>query len=128
MTETQSRNPPSEDFERTRRSLLTRLKNWDDKKGWKEFMDRYGRFIFSIAVRSGLSREEAEDVVQETVLSVAKKIPDFRYQGEKGSFKAWLVMIVKSRIGDMLRKKYRRLPDSGAFHSGEATGTSACRS
>ncbi|MDB6133765.1 MAG: rna polymerase sigma factor region 2 [Verrucomicrobiales bacterium] len=127
MTRTQENAPPppSEDFDRTRRSLLTRLKNWDDHAGWREFMDRYGRFIFSRALHAGLSREEAEDVVQDTLVSVAKKIPDFRYLGEKGSFKAWLVMIVKSRIIDMLRKKARRLPDSGAVRADENTGTSA---
>ncbi|MES2705944.1 MAG: sigma-70 family RNA polymerase sigma factor [Verrucomicrobiota bacterium] len=115
--------PPSEDFDRTRRSLLTRLKNWDDQAGWKEFMDRYGRFIFSRALNAGLSREEAEDVVQDTLVSVAKKIPDFRYLGEKGSFKAWLVMIVKSRIIDMLRKKARRLPDTRAVRLEDSDGT-----
>lgn len=104
--------PLSGDFERTRRSLLTRLKNWDDREGWKEFVDRYGGFIFRIARRSGFTREEAEDVLQDTMLSVAKKIPDFTYQGERGSFKAWLVMITKSRIIDHLRKRYRRLPDA----------------
>lgn len=100
------------DFSRTRRSLLTRLKNWDDADGWREFMDRYGRFIFAMARRSGLTPEEAEDVVQDTLVSVAAKMPAFRYQGERGSFKAWLVMIVKSRIIDHLRKKYRRLPEA----------------
>lgn len=103
--------PSTADFSRTRRSLLTRLKNWDDNKGWQEFMDKYGRFIFGLARKSGFSIEEAEDVVQDVLVSVAKKMPEFRYQGEKGSFKAWLVMIVKSRIIDHLRKKYRRLPE-----------------
>lgn len=101
------------DFSRTRRSLLTRLKNWEDQQGWKEFMDKYGRFIYGLARKAGFSQEEAEDVVQDTLVSVAKKIPGFRYQGDKGSFKAWLVMIVKSRIIDALRKKYRRLPSVG---------------
>lgn len=119
--------PPTDDFDRTRRSLLTRLKNWDDHAGWKEFMDRYGRFIFSRALNAGLSREESEDVVQDTLVSVAKKIPDFRYLGEKGSFKAWLIMIVKSRIIDVLRKKARRLPDSRALPMAglDGTGTDA---
>lgn len=111
-------DPPSCDFDHTRRSLLTRLKNWDDQTGWREFMDRYGRFIFHLARRCGLSREESEDIVQDTLLSLAKKIPDFRYQGEKGSFKAWLVMIVKSRIIDHLRKKGRRVPDAASQAGG----------
>lgn len=102
------------DFSRTRRSLLTRLKNWEDQQGWREFMDKYGRFIYALARKAGFSPEESEDVVQDTLVSVAKKIPGFRYLGEKGSFKAWLVMIVKSRIIDALRKKYRRLPSAGA--------------
>lgn len=107
-------DPPSCDFDHTRRSLLTRLKNWDDQSGWREFMDRYGRFIFHLARRCGLSREESEDIVQDTLLTLAKRIPDFRYQGEKGSFKAWLVMIVKSRIIDHMRKKGRRVPDAAS--------------
>ena len=103
-----------DDYSRTRRSLLARLQDWQDHDGWREFVDRYGRFIFNIARRSGLSREEAEDVLQDTMLSVAKKIPNFRYEGERGSFRAWLVMIVKSRIIDHLRKVYRRIPSAGA--------------
>ena len=75
-------------------------------------MDKYGRFIFGMARRQGFSIEEAEDVVQDVLVSVAKKMPEFRYEGERGSFKAWLVMIVKSRIVDHLRKKYRRLPSA----------------
>lgn len=113
MIEVPAPEASTHDFSRTRRSLLTRLKNWEDQQGWKEFMDKYGRFIYGLARKAGFSQEEAEDVVQDTLVSVAKKIPDFRYQGQKGSFKAWLVMIVKSRIIDALRKKYRRLPSVG---------------
>jgi RNA polymerase sigma factor (sigma-70 family) len=114
--------PSTADFSRTRRSLLTRLKNWDDRSGWQEFMDKYGRFIFGMARKQGFSIEEAEDVVQDVLVSVAKKMPEFRYQGDKGSFKAWLVMIVKSRVIDHLRKKYRRLPAAG-YAGGEPDGT-----
>ncbi len=122
MTSVSQPEPSTSDFSRTRRSLLTRLKNWDDHKGWQEFMDKYGRFIFGMARKSGFTAEEAEDVVQDVLVSVAKKIPDFRYQGDRGSFKAWLVMIVKSRIIDHLRKKYRRLPEAAAA-GGVADGT-----
>lgn len=115
--------PPTHDFDRTRRSLLTRLKNWDDQAGWREFMDRYGRLIFSVARRSGLSAEEAEDIVQETLVAVARRIPSFRYQGDKGSFKAWLMMIVRSRIIDLRRRKGCRVQDAGALPAGEAGET-----
>jgi len=114
MTTLSQPEPSTADFSRTRRSLLTRLKNWDDHVGWREFMDKYGRFIFGLARKSGLTIEESEDVVQDVLVSVAKKLPSFRYEGAKGSFQAWLVMIVRSRLIDHLRKKYRRLPATEA--------------
>ncbi|MBI2924817.1 MAG: sigma-70 family RNA polymerase sigma factor, partial [Verrucomicrobia bacterium] len=56
-------------FLSTRRSLITRLKNWDDQEGWREFFQTYWKLIYSVAVKSGLTNEEAEDVVQETVVT-----------------------------------------------------------
>lgn len=91
----------------THRSLLTRLKNWDDNEGWKRFFDTYWKLIYGAAVRSGLSDAEAQDVVQETVLSVAKKMNEFKYDPALGSFKGWLLTLTRWRIGDQLRKRAR---------------------
>ena len=57
----------------TRGSLLDRLRDWEDQAGWRDFFDTYWKFIYGAAVRSGLSDHEAEEVVQETVVSVAKR-------------------------------------------------------
>src|SRR3989442_6327941 len=46
--------------------------------GWQEFFDTYGKLIHRIAVKAGLSDAEAQDVVQETVIVVARKIPGFK--------------------------------------------------
>jgi RNA polymerase sigma factor (sigma-70 family) len=61
-------------------------------------------------MKCGLSRPEAEDVVQEIVVSVAKKMVGFAYDPARGSFKAWLMLVIQSRVNDFLRKKYRRIP------------------
>lgn len=87
----------------TRHSLLSRLKRWDDQDSWKVFFDTYWRLIYSTAVKAGLSDAEAQDVVQETVIAVFKKIPGFDYQRAKGSFKAWLMQLTQWRIADQLR-------------------------
>jgi RNA polymerase sigma-70 factor (ECF subfamily) len=63
----------------TRKSLLTRLKNWDDQEGWREFFETYWRLIYSVASKSGFSDAQAQDIVQETVISVAKKMRSFKY-------------------------------------------------
>ena len=63
----------------TRRSLVDRLANWDDQRHWQEFFDTYWKLIYSTARKSGLTDEEAQDVVQETIITVAKKIDKLRY-------------------------------------------------
>ncbi len=109
MTRTEAHS----EFLPTRLSLISRLKDWGDQAGWREFFDTYGQFIFRVAERTGLGRQEAEDVVQETVLTVAKRLAEERFDASKGSFKGWLVMIVRSRVADHWRKKARRLPAAG---------------
>ena len=99
----------NDDFMPTRRSLLTRLKNWDDSQTWTEFFNTYGKLIYRVACRAGLTNAEAQDVVQETILIVARKIPGFKYDPALGSFKSWLLLITRRRIHKQLNK---RLPVS----------------
>src|SRR2546428_3951414 len=89
----------------TRRSLLSRLKNSEDQKSWQEFFDTYGRLIYCVAVKAGLTDAEAQDVVQETVIVVARKIPGFKYDPARGSFKSWLLLITRRRIEKQLKKR-----------------------
>jgi RNA polymerase sigma factor (sigma-70 family) len=106
----------------TRKSLLTRLKNWDDQEGWREFFDTYWRLIYSVATKSGFHDAEAQDLVQDTIISVAKKMRHFRYDPCIGSFKAWLLLITRSRITERLRKKRLPVAEYPAA-SGTTTGT-----
>jgi RNA polymerase sigma factor (sigma-70 family) len=94
-----------DEFLPTRRSLLTRLKDWDDHESWKTFFDTYWKLIYGAALKAGLSDAEAQDVVQETVLSVAKKMHDFKYDPALGSFKGWLLTLTRWRIGDQFRRR-----------------------
>jgi RNA polymerase sigma factor (sigma-70 family) len=94
----------------TRRSLLSRLRDWDDRASWQEFFDTYGRLIYQTARKSGLTDAEAQDVVQETIILVARKMPAFKYDPALGSFKGWLRMLTRRRIEKQLRK---RLPGAG---------------
>src|SRR5437588_7142930 len=89
----------------TRRSLVDRLANWDDQKRWQEFFDTYWKLIYSAARQSGLTDGEAQEVVQETVITVAKKIDKLKYDPAIGSFKGWLLQITRWRIADQFRKR-----------------------
>ena len=89
----------------TRWSLLTRLKNWDDQDSWKEFFDTYWRLIYNVAIKAGLNDQEAQDVVQETVITVAKNLKDFKTDPARGSFKAWLLKTTHWRITNQFNKR-----------------------
>ena len=89
----------------TRYSLLSRLQNWEDHESWRVFFDTYWRLIYSVALKSGLTRTEAEEVVQETLICVAKHIQKFKRDPQRGSFKGWLCNLTRWRIADQLRKR-----------------------
>src|SRR6266478_1615518 len=89
----------------TRRSLVDRLANWDDQRRWQEFFDTYWKLIYSAARQSGLTDTEAQEVVQETVITVAKNIDKLKYDPAIGSFKGWLLQITRWRIADQFRKR-----------------------
>jgi RNA polymerase sigma-70 factor (ECF subfamily) len=89
----------------TRRSLVERLANWDDQRRWQEFFDTYWKLIYSAARKSGLTDTEAQEVVQETVIIVAKSIDKLKYDPAIGSFKGWLLQITRWRIADQFRKR-----------------------
>jgi len=97
----------SEEIIPTRESLLGRLKDWKDDESWREFFGIYRKLIFSLAIKSGLSAQEAEEVVQETIISVAKTIQDFDYDPGRCSFKSWLRLLAQRRIADFFRKRSR---------------------
>jgi RNA polymerase sigma factor (sigma-70 family) len=92
----------------TRTTLLERLKDWRDASSWQEFFDTYWRLIYSVAVKSGMSEAEAQDVVQETMISVSRHIPGFKYDRSVGSFKVWLLNMTRWRITDQFRKRQSR--------------------
>lgn len=94
----------------TRDTLLGRLHNWDDQESWKDFFDTYWRLIYSVAIKAGLTESEAQDVVQETIISVAKSITKFKKTAGKGSFRGWLRTITHCRTVDQFRK---RRPEEG---------------
>jgi RNA polymerase sigma factor (sigma-70 family) len=89
----------------TRRSLVERLADWGDQLRWQEFFDTYWRLIHSAARKSGLTDTEAQEVVQETVITVAKNIDKLKYDPAIGSFKGWLLQITRWRIADQFRKR-----------------------
>lgn len=85
--------------------LLERVKA-NDQGAMAEFCDRYGRLVYSIALRVLKDPSQAEDLMQEVFLQVWRN-PGAFAQG-RGSLGAWLAVVARNRAVDVLR---RRKPD-----------------
>jgi len=106
----------------TRATLIHRLKDWQDQPSWQEFFDTYWKLIHGVAIKAGLTEAEAQDVVQETMISAARHLPTFQYDPGIGSFKAWLLNMTRWRIIDHVRKRKRQHLNLAAEDTAAGTG------
>jgi RNA polymerase sigma factor (sigma-70 family) len=102
----------------TRASLLARIKNPEDHSSWQDFFDTYWKLIYGVSIRNGLTAVEAQDVVQETMCAAMKHMPGFNYDRSIGTFKAWLLNMVRWRIADQFRKRapVKNVPAGARVH------------
>lgn len=79
-------------------SLLDRIRDHDDRLAWETFFDVYSPLLYDYCRKRGLQSSDAADVVQETLLRVAKGILKFEYDPRRGRFRDWLYRIVFNEI------------------------------
>ncbi len=95
----------SSEFEPTRVTLLHRLRSGKDQTAWLEFEKTYRSFIFSLILRMGISKEDAEDISQTVLTKVWQKIEDFEYNKNRGKFHNWLAAMTRNTVKDFFRVK-----------------------
>lgn len=71
-----------------------------DQTAWKELVDRYGRLVFSIPRRYGLSEVDSEDVFQDVFTIVHRQLKSLRDQTR---LSAWLITITHRQTMRFLR-------------------------
>jgi RNA polymerase sigma factor (sigma-70 family) len=89
----------------TRDSLLSRLKDSTAEDSWREFFETYWKLIYETARKEGLNDQEAQDVVQETMITLTRHIAEFKKDIKLGSFKTWLMRLTQTKIIDQFRKR-----------------------
>jgi len=75
---------------------------------WEEVARDHGRFLYNVAYRLTGNDDEAQDLVQESLLRVRRGLE--RY--EPGSLQGWLARIVTNVFLDEVRRKRRRPTDA----------------
>ena len=104
----------------TSEELLRRVKDWREDEGWRESYRHYAPAIAEHARRSGLTHEEAEDVVQNTMVKVATYLPKFEYDRTVCRFRTWLNQIVNQRILAIAHERRRmQLPEAAWVYLSE---------
>ena len=99
--------PAEPDSLPTRPSLLGKLQGPDDPQSWQEFYRLYGPLIRNFALKAGCTDTEADEVLQETAIAVARHLPGYHYDPEVCRFKTWLLNQTAWRVKDQLKKRQR---------------------
>ncbi|HLO90956.1 MAG TPA: sigma-70 family RNA polymerase sigma factor [Lentimicrobium sp.] len=109
-------------------SLLTRIRK-GERKAMEELYDTYAPVLLSVAQRYCTRREEAEDLLHESLLKILKGVHTFNPTFE-GAFEAWMRRITVNQCLTYIKRKIDflkidSLPESGLiinsdeFDSGE---------
>jgi len=90
----------------TQLSLLEDLASPRQEMAWPVFLSRYGGIVQDWCRQWGASAEEAEDIVQETLLRVFLNIGQFQHRG-RYSFRSWLKTIARNIWLTLVRERCR---------------------
>lgn len=78
-----------------------------DEAAWAEFVDRFSRYVYAIAIRGfALSKHEAEDVFQEVFSRAYDRLDTLR---DDDAVKAWLAQMTRRLAIDRIRAAGREV-------------------
>jgi RNA polymerase sigma-70 factor (ECF subfamily) len=88
----------------TSASLLARLRGPTNPAAWARFVDLYTPLLHYWARRTGLQEADAADLVQEVLVLLFRKLPQFTYDRRK-SFRGWLHTVLIHKLGEIRRRR-----------------------
>lgn len=111
----------------TQLSMLARVQQTQVGESWGEFAQMYDGMIQGWLVRQGVQQQDADDIRQEVMTIVLRRIGDFEHNGRTGAFRAWLKTITSNSLRDFWKKKNRQAgggPDLGEMAAQLEDGSS----
>ena len=104
---------------RTSKTLLEKLRVFEDQRAWSQFLSLYQPMIQAWGKRFGLQNDDVEELTGRLLAKLVEAIPRFDYDPQKGSFRGWLKTVTQRELTNFARERQRRIPGD------EATGKSA---
>jgi RNA polymerase sigma-70 factor (ECF subfamily) len=77
-------------------------------EAWAVFQDRYRSIILDWCRRRGVPPEGAEDLTQDVLLRLFRRLPHYRHDPARGQFRGWLKAVVNNLLTDFWRRQRRR--------------------
>lgn len=84
-------------------TLLGRVQQ-NDPRAWQTLVDLYTGYIRALLIRNHCRPDDLDDLMQDVLITLARKIPDFQPHEHKGAFRGWLKAIVRSKTVDAHRR------------------------
>ncbi len=102
-----------DDMPNTRPSLLVRIRDPQDERAWREFMDIYQPLVYRLARRKGFQDADASELTQDVFVAVAGAIDRWDPDPALGSFRGWLFRIARNLMINLLAKQRRHPQATG---------------
>ncbi len=103
--------------ERTRLSLLAKLRDAADPAGWnaawERFYRQYGPMMLAWCLRRGLQPADAEEVSSAVLFALSRRMEGFDYD-PSGRFRGWLKTVVQNEVNGFFARQARKPGDCGA--------------
>ena len=96
----------------TRQSLLLRLSERSDD-AWEEFIEIYEKAIYEFCRKRGLQDADSQDVTQDVLAAVDKRVDTWNDDPQKGKFRGWIFRVARNIAVDKFLERSRKAAASG---------------
>src|SRR5262245_8333282 len=89
-------------------ALIGPLREPADAEAWAQFVALYPPLLRAWVRPLCTQDADADDVIQEVLVVVVRRLPAFAHSRRMGAFRTWLKAVVANKLGDHLRSVARR--------------------
>jgi RNA polymerase sigma-70 factor (ECF subfamily) len=108
----------------TRHTLIQEALDRTDNTVWSELSVYYQPFIRYLLKQMNIPQTDMDDVVQEVLITLWKKLE--YYSREKGKFRTWMGTVIRNTAYNHLAKIKQEKRKQVAFQSGKTTDFATC--
>jgi len=95
-------------------TLLQRVRRREDHAAWERFVLLYTPLLYRWTRLTGLSEQDAGDLIQDVFVILMTELPQFEYDSQRANFRGWLKTITVRKCREWQRRKVVGTPRGGS--------------